>query len=75
MTHVVAKPCFDCVYTDCVVVCPVDCFYQGETMSTSTRTNASTVKPAYRSAQSKRSSTKIIFPASGKSLPLSTQRW
>ena len=32
MTHVVAKPCFDCVYTDCIVVCPVDCFYQGETM-------------------------------------------
>lgn len=28
MTHVVAEPCFDCKYTDCVVVCPVDCFYQ-----------------------------------------------
>jgi len=23
MTHVVAEPCFDCKYTDCVVVCPV----------------------------------------------------
>lgn len=32
MTHVVAAPCFDCVYTDCVVVCPVECFYQGEQM-------------------------------------------
>ena len=32
MTHVVAKPCFDCKYTDCVVVCPVECFYQGEEM-------------------------------------------
>ena len=30
MTHVVAEPCFDCKYTDCVVVCPVDCFYQSE---------------------------------------------
>lgn len=30
MTHVVAEPCFDCKYTDCVVVCPVDCFYQNE---------------------------------------------
>jgi len=30
MTHVVAQPCFDCKYTDCVVVCPVDCFYQSE---------------------------------------------
>ena len=30
MTHVVAEPCFDCKYTDCVVVCPVDCFYQDD---------------------------------------------
>ncbi|MEO8269257.1 MAG: ferredoxin family protein [Aureliella sp.] len=30
MTHVVAEPCFDCKYTDCVVVCPVECFYQNE---------------------------------------------
>ena len=30
MTHVVAEPCFDCKYTDCVVVCPVECFYQGD---------------------------------------------
>ncbi len=32
MTHVVAEPCFNCKYTDCVVVCPVDCFYEGESM-------------------------------------------
>ena len=32
MTDVVAKPCFDCIYTDCVVVCPVECFYQSERM-------------------------------------------
>ena len=32
MTHVVAKPCFGCKYTDCVVVCPVECFYEGEMM-------------------------------------------
>ena len=32
MTHVVAEPCFDCKYTDCVVVCPVECFYEGEAM-------------------------------------------
>ena len=30
MTHVVAKPCFGCKYTDCVVVCPVECFREGE---------------------------------------------
>ncbi len=32
MTHIVAKPCDGCRYTDCIVVCPVECFYQGETM-------------------------------------------
>jgi ferredoxin len=32
MTHVVAEPCFNCKYTDCVVVCPVECFYEGEAM-------------------------------------------
>ena len=30
MTHVVCEPCFDCKYTSCVVVCPVECFYEGE---------------------------------------------
>ena len=29
-SHVVAEPCFNCKYTDCVVVCPVECFYEGE---------------------------------------------
>ena len=29
MTHVVAQPCFGCKYTDCVDVCPVDCFREG----------------------------------------------
>jgi len=32
MTHVVTKPCFGCKYTDCVVVCPVECFHEGEQM-------------------------------------------
>ena len=32
MTHVVCQPCFACKYTDCVVVCPVECFYEGEQM-------------------------------------------
>lgn len=29
MTFVVAEPCIKCKYTDCVEVCPVDCFYEG----------------------------------------------
>jgi len=32
MTYVVTDACIKCKYTDCVEVCPVDCFYEGETM-------------------------------------------
>lgn len=32
MTMVVTEPCFGCKYTDCVVVCPADCFREGESM-------------------------------------------
>jgi ferredoxin len=32
MAHVVCQPCHDCKYTDCVVVCPMDCFYQDEAL-------------------------------------------
>ena len=32
MAFVVTEPCFGCKYTDCVVVCPADCFYEGEQM-------------------------------------------
>jgi len=32
MTYVVCQPCYDCRYTDCVVVCPVNCFHEGERM-------------------------------------------
>jgi len=29
MAFVVAEPCIRCKYTDCVEVCPVDCFHEG----------------------------------------------
>jgi ferredoxin len=29
MAHVVAEPCINCRFTDCVAVCPVDCFHIG----------------------------------------------
>lgn len=32
MTYVVAESCIKCKYMDCVEVCPVDCFYEGENM-------------------------------------------
>jgi ferredoxin len=27
VAHVVTQPCANCKYTDCVVVCPMECFY------------------------------------------------
>jgi ferredoxin len=32
MPYVVTEACVKCKYTDCVEVCPVDCFYEGENM-------------------------------------------
>jgi ferredoxin len=29
MTFVVTEACIRCKYTDCVAVCPVDCFHEG----------------------------------------------
>jgi len=30
MTYIVVENCIKCKYQDCVEVCPVDCFYEGE---------------------------------------------
>jgi len=30
MTYVVIEGCIKCNYQDCVEVCPVDCFYEGD---------------------------------------------
>lgn len=30
MTYLVVDACIKCKHTDCVEVCPVDCFYEGE---------------------------------------------
>ena len=32
MTHFITDRCIRCKYTDCVEVCPVDCFYEGNNM-------------------------------------------
>ncbi|UAT43036.1 ferredoxin family protein [Anaplasmataceae bacterium AB001_6] len=32
MTHLVGSKCIRCKYTDCVEVCPVDCFYENHEM-------------------------------------------
>jgi len=32
MTYVVTESCIKCKYTDCLDVCPVDCFHEGPNM-------------------------------------------
>ena len=32
MTYIVNEDCIKCKHMDCVEVCPVDCFYEGENM-------------------------------------------
>jgi ferredoxin len=32
MTYLVTDNCIKCKYMDCIEVCPVDCFYEGENM-------------------------------------------
>lgn len=32
MAHIVCEPCVKCRYTDCVTVCPVDCFHEDNEM-------------------------------------------
>ena len=32
MTYVVTEDCIRCKHMDCIEVCPVDCFYEGENM-------------------------------------------
>ncbi len=32
MPYVITEACVKCKYTNCVDVCPVDCFYEGENM-------------------------------------------
>ena len=32
MTYVVTDSCIKCKYMDCLVVCPVNCFYEGQNM-------------------------------------------
>jgi ferredoxin len=32
MTYIVTEQCIACKHMDCVEVCPVDCFYEGENM-------------------------------------------
>ncbi len=50
MTFVVGEDCINCKHTDCVEVCPVDCFYEGPIFWLSTPMNVLIVLCANRSA-------------------------
>ena len=50
MTYVVTDACVRCKLMDCVEVCPVDCFYEGENFLVIHRTSASTAAFASQNA-------------------------
>ncbi len=56
MTYVVTDNCVRCKYTDCVEVCPVDCFYEGENFLVIHPTNASIAASANRNVLQRPSS-------------------
>ena len=51
MAHVVTEPCILCKYTDCVDVCPVDCFREGPNFLVIDPMNASTALSAFLNAR------------------------
>ena len=61
MPFVVTEACIRCKYTDCVNVCPMDCFLEGPNSWLSILQSASTVRIAFPSVPSMRSSTPMKF--------------
>ncbi len=55
MTYIVDEACIKCKLMDCIEVCPVDCFYEGENMLVIHPTNASIVGSASPNVPSRRS--------------------
>ena len=89
MAYVVAEPCIKCKYTDCVEVCPVNCFYEGDNFLVihpdecidcgacepvcPTKAIFPEIGPARRSGRSTRSSTRTSRP-SGRTSPRRRRR-
>jgi len=65
MAFVVCEPCHDCKYTDCVTVCPCDCFYQDDMQLYIDQNTASIARPACPNVQWAPFSTKAMFPSRG----------
>ena len=75
MAHVVTEPCFGCKYTDCITLCPVECFHEGEQMLFIDPDIASTAGPAWPSAPWKRSTMRTMSRRNGRSTFRSMPRW
>jgi NAD-dependent dihydropyrimidine dehydrogenase PreA subunit len=86
MTYVVTDACIKCKYTDCVEVCPVDCFYEGETMLVINPSEcidcgvcepecpAEAILPAQHDRQLKKTISKAWYEACGTACRYGTRR-
>src|SRR6266700_3759567 len=51
MTHVVMESCIKCKYTDCVDVCPVDCFHEEQKKFTALNAELAKIWPVITDAK------------------------
>ena len=72
MSHVVCNPCHDCKYTDCVTVCPCDCFYEDENQLYIDPEDCIDCCAAFRNARLKQFSSILTCRPSGSILSRST---
>ena len=64
MPHIVLESCIRCKFTDCVDVCPVDCFREGPNMEvTSSPVPASDIRPARSRSPGSRVRLEVPTPA------------
>ena len=69
MTYVVTEDCIKCKHMDCVEVCPVDCFYEGENMLVRV-TSQREIENLVRSGEVKGGKLKLRMPLSAEVTPL-----
>ena len=63
MTFVVGEDCIKCKHTDCVEVCPVDCFYEGPNFLVIHPDECMTARCVSQSALLMRSTQRMSSPA------------
>lgn len=75
MTYIVGEGCINCKHTDCVEVCPVDCFYEGSNFMVIDPMNVLTALFASLSARKTRFILKMKHPKIRKSFWNSMPSW